>query len=170
MLIKMVNAFLSHSDEDKVLAGKLKKELDDYGIDAFVAHDDLMAGQNWMSALTREIRHCDLFLVLLSKNYHLAHYIDHELGVAYCLKKPIIPISVDGTKPYGFMPKYQSENASNGLTPEAIEKLAHTIYITLGEGPDVIDLIEIFSDSDSYVSANKRARMLFEYKELLNKF
>jgi hypothetical protein len=166
-----VSAFISHAYKERETAGKLRDELEDYHIQGFVAHDDIIGGEVWLNSLYREIKNCDAFVVFLSRAFHAADFTDHEVGIAYALKKPIIPVSLDDTLPYGFISKYQSVRIKEGITGETIEVLAHTIYLTLWKNGNNLleELIDAFVDSNTFVQANKMATLLFTYEEYFNK-
>jgi hypothetical protein len=51
-----IPVFLSHSIIDKKIAGKIKKKLSQYGVDVFLAHDDIEGGEEWKIALVSEIK------------------------------------------------------------------------------------------------------------------
>ena len=74
------------------------------------------------------------------KKVRRADYTDQEVGIVYSLKKSILRISIDGTLPYGFMSKYQSLNAKDGITSELIFEPAVTIYVRLRKSD--VDIIE----------------------------
>jgi hypothetical protein len=164
--------FLSHSSNEKKFAGELKEHLEEYGFEVFLAHSDILAGENWSPTLVREIKQCDIFLAQLSKEFHRADYTDQEFGIAYCLKKAILPLSIDGTLPYGFMSKYQALNAKDGITSDLIFELAVTIYVSLrNTDVDIIEsMIAAYAGSESYKQANRRADMLVLNEAGLNKY
>ncbi len=138
-------------------------------IDVFVAHDDIEGGDEWMNALSNEIQNCDIFLILLSDRYHKANFTDHETGIAYFLQKPIIPISIDRTIPYGFMSKYQAWKVINGLNKGEIRQLAQTIYFKVA-GPHVVDyLTDMYAKVESFDQANKMVYLLSDYRESLSR-
>ena len=91
-----------------------------------------------------------------------ADYTDQEVGIVYSLKKSILRISIDGTLPYGFMSKYQSLNAKDGITSELIFEPAVTIYVRLRKSDvDIIEsMIAAYADSGLYREVNRRADML----------
>ena len=74
-----IETFLSHSNKDKKIARKLADYLRIYGFEVFVAHDDIGIGDEWEEILKEKIKTCELFLVLLTKNFHESRYTDHEL-------------------------------------------------------------------------------------------
>lgn len=104
-----------------------------------------------------------IYIVLKkSEKVRRADYTDQEVGIVYSLKKSILRISIDGTLPYGFMSKYQSLNAKDGITSELIFEPAVTIYVRLRKSDvDIIEsMIAAYADSGLYREVNRRADML----------
>ena len=158
--------FLSHSSEDKLIAGEIKKTLEPFGIDVFLAHDDIEAGEDWKTILHSEIKKCKIFLVLLSKNYHKANYTDQEFGMALAYKKPVIPISIDETLPYGFMEKFQCMKFGLEITEENIKKLMDLIMNSSSTEKELLDLlIEKLSNAISFNNAAFWANKLSLYSK-----
>ncbi len=164
MITFPIDVFLSHADEDRKVARKVANSIMKYDIKVFVAHDDIDAGDDWELTLTEKIKDCDVFLVLLSDNFHKAHYTDHEVGIAYGLGKPIIPLRLDNTEPYGFMKKYQARKISFDIEEKEITNLVHKMSTITEKGRSVIDnLIKKFSDAGSFRAANEISDTLFTY-------
>ncbi len=158
--------FLSHSSEDKQIASEIKKTLDPFGIDIFLAHDDIEGGEDWKTVLYSEIKDCEIFIVLLSQNYHKAKFTDQELGMALAYGKPIIPISMDGKMPYGFMEKFQCMKFGLEITEENIKKLMDLIMNSSDSGKQFLDLlIEKLSNADSFNNAGFWSQKLSLYSK-----
>jgi hypothetical protein len=156
--------FISHASKEKTIAGTLKDKLQGKGFKVFLAHDDIEGGEEWMKMLYEKVQECDVFLVLLSQEYHKANYTDQETGIAYAMNKPMIPISLDGTVPYGFMSKYQATKGSYQITDEKVDEIANLIFAHTEQGQQVINgLIDSFKNAYSFVAANTIAKMLFSY-------
>ena len=98
---------MSYSSRDKRLAGQIKTRLEEFGITAFVAHDDIPGGSMWANSIRESISDCRLFLALITKTYHEQEYTEQELGMAVYAKKPVVCISVDDAQPLGFARLYQ---------------------------------------------------------------
>lgn len=164
-----IRAFLSHSDKDKKIATDLKEKLAKYEIDVFLAHVDLDGGTEWESKLFSEIQGCNIFLILITKNYHGSNYTDQETGIALGLPKPLLPICIDETRPYGFMSRYQAEICSSDLTQENINKIVKSCGKLTKSGPSITDmLIKRLQNAASYSEAHSLAKMLEEQEELSN--
>ena len=102
-------AFLSYQTNDKVVAGRVKDALRGVGIEAFLAHEDIHVSQEWRLKILEEIGIAELFICLLSKNYFQSAWCVQESGIAaFRPGLPIIPLSLDGTIPQGFIAHLQS--------------------------------------------------------------
>jgi TIR domain len=159
-----IETFLSHSNKDKKIARKLADSLAVYGFDVFVAHDDIDIGDKWEEILKEEIKKCELFIVLLSKNFHEARFTDHEIGIATAFNKQILPIRIDDTKPYGFMSKFQAKKISPNIDHDEIRNLAECLIKFTDEKENILDrVIEKLECAGSFNEANYAAEILFEY-------
>lgn len=162
--MKSIITFLSHADEDKKIARRLADELKQYGFAVFVAHDDIEIGDEWENALKSRITDSELFLALLSENFHKAHFTDHEIGIAVSLNKRIFPVRIDDTLPYGFMAKFQAKKISPEIDSEEIASLAQRLMSFTDEGKRIIDkLIDELANSSSFKDSNYVAKNLFDY-------
>ena len=173
MVETLIDVFISHSNEEKTKAGELKEKLQNESMRVFLAHDDIDGGEEWMKSLYENIQYCDVFLVLLSKQYHQANYTDQETGVAYAMNKPMIPITIDGTDPYGFMAKYQATKATLPFSEEKIDEIRNLIFAHTKQGQEMINgLIHQLQEAYTFANANVVGNMLFSYtkfsKEQLN--
>lgn len=158
-----ISVFVSHSDKEKEIAARLKSGLASF--DVFLAHQDIAGGSDWTKALYEKMQQCDVVLVLLSKEYHAAWFTDQEAGMAYAMSKPILPISIDGTKPYGFMAKYQSAKCSDAFPANEIDKVANLILGLVEQGDVRIDaLVEEFVNVESFREANALAHQIYQYQ------
>lgn len=89
---KALRVFLSYSEADKTYARKLRSSLSQrLNLQIFTA-ETLSAGEDWVSQLKDELSQCDIFVVLLSPDSVDSKWLLHELGAAWALNKPIIPI------------------------------------------------------------------------------
>lgn len=87
-----LRVFFSYTAADKAHALKLRSLLSQRSNLRVFTTDLLSAGENWEPRLRNEISECDIFVVLLSPSALESSWVLHELGAAWGLKKPIIPI------------------------------------------------------------------------------
>lgn len=140
--------FISYVSFDKGVAGNMKEELSKYGVDVFVAHDDLDPGVDWNPEIIENIKNADIFIPILSEKYRESMWTDQEIGVAIGNEKYIIPISLDGTLPHGFISKYQAYKNFKYLQESISGKDISTHY-------SIYKLLEFLCNSSDFKSKEK---------------
>jgi hypothetical protein len=99
-----MDAFISYSTEDKEFAGVVKQSLEGFGIESFLAHEDLLVSEEWKERILEELRRIEVFVAVLSKHYKSSAWCDQELGFIVSRSDVlIIPLTTDRTMPYGFI-------------------------------------------------------------------
>lgn len=157
-----IRVFLSYSSHDKEFAGQLKKELELRGLEAFLAHEDIEPTQEWEGVIFENLKTCNVFIPLLSKNFKESEWTDQETGVAVSEDKLIIPLKID-VDPYGFIGKIQALKLD-----ESIPDTCDNIFEIIKKSPlydrlrDII--IKTFVESGNFASANKNAESLESYE------
>lgn len=140
--LQKLNAFISYSHEDRRYAGQAKKVLGRFGIDAFLAHEDIHVSHDWRDRIIQELKRCELFLPLLSKNFLISKWAPQEVG--FIVSRPevkVIPVALDDTIAFGFISNIQSrrideeEVTADFLLPALIHSFPRTIF------PHLIDLV-----------------------------
>ena len=152
-----VDVFISHSYEDRKLAGTIKEALARYGVKAFIAHEDIDPTVEWQDAILQALKNCKALVALLSQNFKSSKWTDQELGVAVAFGKFIVPIGVE-LVPYGFIGKYQALRWRQDAPEESLQALWNIFMqrdLISKEG-----LIVWWSNSGDYYQANDRASVL----------
>ena len=122
--LTLLTAFISYSHLDREFGGQAKDVLGEVGIDAFLAHEDVEMSEEWQQRILEELRHCDLFVPLLSENFLKSEWAPQEAG--FIASRPpdevvIAPLSIDGTIPFGFFGHVQSGRIEvDGITRELL--------------------------------------------------
>lgn len=111
--------FISHLTENKVSATNLKNHLAKYGIDCFVAHEDIEPSKLWQTEIEKALASMDLLCAILTPNFHQSKWCDQEVGIALGRTIPTLSIK-KGADPHGFIGKYQAIKAKK--TAEAVAK------------------------------------------------
>jgi nucleoside 2-deoxyribosyltransferase len=87
-----LRVFISHSGVDQVFAGKLRNLLfHRVNAQVFTA-DDLSAGEKWETKLRNELSAADVVVALLSPSSVESSWVLQEIGAAWALQKPILPV------------------------------------------------------------------------------
>jgi hypothetical protein len=163
-----MRAFISYSHTDKVLAAWVKSQLVSFGIDVFLAHEDIEPSREWQEEILRQLRICELFVPILTPGFDSSSWTDQETGFALCREILIIPLSA-GEIPHGFVNKYQAFPLKNlkdpiGFRTRIVEILARN-PTTRKELLNL--LIEIFGNSNSFDEAGLNMDWLIKCKKYL---
>lgn len=105
---RSIRVFISYDSEDKILAGRLKFQLESFGLEVFVAHDDISPSTEWQEVILQNIDSTDIFLPVITEHFKESKWTDQETGIAFSKAKLVIPLSVDGSMPYGFIGRFQA--------------------------------------------------------------
>ena len=103
--------FLSHKTADKVNVAKLKSDLAIYGIDCFVAHEDIEVSKKWADEIEKALFSMDALVAIMTETFHNSTWTDHEVGVAYGREVPILAVKM-GKDPYGIIERFQALSAT----------------------------------------------------------
>ncbi len=87
--------FLTHVATQKQVAHSLKSCLQFYGVDAFVAHDDIQPGKGWQLVIESALHSCDALAGLLHKGFRKSDWCDQEVGIAMGRGVAVVPIQYD---------------------------------------------------------------------------
>ena len=86
----------------------------------------------------QELNECQIFIPLLSKNFKESEWCGQEIGnVVNSHTVAIVPFSLDGTVPYGFISKFQGQPFARGeiITDRIIDA------ITINFPKEVVDIL-----------------------------
>ncbi len=112
--------FISHLADHKANVQRLKRELEKWGVSAFVAHTDIEPTREWQLEIEAALFSMDAMLPVLMPGFKESNWTDQEVGVAIGLRKLIIPAR-RGIDPYGFIGKYQGFQADGRTVGQVAE-------------------------------------------------
>lgn len=167
---RTLRVFISYSALDKSIAGLIKDSLEFYGLEAFLAHEDINPADEWLDVVIDNLESADLFLPVITKNFMNSDWTDQESGIAFNKNKLIIPISVDNIMPYGFISRFQALKLSSSSIDEE-EFYNKIVEVVIRKRPNfeiqVLDsFINAFASSTSWIDAGLRAKQLLNYKKV----
>jgi len=156
---RAIRVFLSYSHIDNVLVGEIKKKLEVYGLEAFLAHEDIEPSKEWVEEIIRNLKECDVFIPFINENFKKSKWTDQESGIVFAKDAFVIPINI-GLMPYGFIGKYQAlpyENSSK-TSKEIVEIMIKKNPLMMKRIQD--DLINTFKGSEHYSESNYIVKLL----------
>lgn len=83
--------FISHSSADAATAMSLCDYLERHGVKCWIAPRDIVPGAAYPSEITRGIKLCDIFVVILTVKSVLSPHVNTETDIAFNNGKRIIP-------------------------------------------------------------------------------
>lgn len=152
--------FLSHISKDKIYVSEVKKELAQYAIDSFVAHEDIEPTKEWVHEIEKALNSCDALAAFMTPEFHHSFWTDQEIG--FCIKRRILIVPIKlGIDPYGFISRYQ---AHQGKDKDPV-KLAFEIFSILISHDLTSEklsdsLVYQFENSYSFANAKRNVKLL----------
>ncbi len=152
--------FFSHITDDKLFVTDIKEKLAAYGIDCFVAHQDINPTLEWQDVIENALQSCDALTAFLTKNFHKSIWTDQEIGFCVARRVLILPIKID-TNPYGFIGKYQALNCTGFNSSQVAEAIFNILIespLTSAKLSEAI--VNNFVQSSSWESAKAKSLLL----------
>src|SRR5439155_14043835 len=97
---------------DKHLAGELRELLLTASIDLFLAHHTLAPSAEWGQEIKKQIASREVFILLLTEDFHGSKWTDQEVGMAIAQEKTILPLQCPEPV-YGFVSDYHAIHATD---------------------------------------------------------
>ena len=161
--------FLTHVATQRQVAHSLKSYLRFYGIDAFVAHDDIQAGKEWQVVIESALRSCDALAGLLHEGFRESDWCDQEVGIALGRGVPVVPVQYD-LLPYGFFGSVQA--VSNAADLQETDLAKRLVLILLKDkrtaGKLAEAMVSSLADATSFKQANQLSQLLNEEAPLIS--
>lgn len=105
---KAFRLFISHISKDKLIATRLKEELEKHDIAGFVAHEDIHPTLAWQDEVERALQTMDAFVAVLTPGFSASTWTQQEIGFALGRGTKIISFKWGDEDPTGFIGKHQA--------------------------------------------------------------
>lgn len=119
-----MKCFISYSTADRAIAGGLHRQLAEYSIESFLAHETIEVSADWKERILSELTNAEVMIILLSKQCRSSYWTGHEAGYFYAKSRHqglIIPISLDDTVSFGIFSHIQSQRIPSGARTVPLE-------------------------------------------------
>jgi hypothetical protein len=135
--MKFMRVFLSYVDQDKALAMKVAKGLEQAGLDVWDVEREILPGDNWAEKIAQGLRESEAIVVLLSPNSidskQVEWTIHHALG-SKSYDRRLIPVLVGPSDkipkdkiPWIFHHLKMINLPDQGTQEESIEQIADAL-------------------------------------------
>jgi hypothetical protein len=161
-----LRAFISYAHQDALVAGNLKHHLELFGIDAFLAHEDIEPTAEWRETILENLKICNVFLPVLTDAASQSIWVHQESGIAVLREMVIVPLK-STQDPKGFLSKYQAYKFPAQFTPSAALKLARLISTKAGYPEYCLDAsIESLGRAINFSDAGEMAGLIEEFSSI----
>ena len=93
------HVFVSHSSDNRELAGELAEFLETRGVRIWIAPRDVRPGMDYSEQLQLAIEEAVAFVVLVTDNANKSPYVRAETEMAFSTHKPIFPVRITDIQP-----------------------------------------------------------------------
>lgn len=125
-----VKMFISHLSTNRERMSAMKVSLANWGISAFVAHEDIEASREWRDEVEAGLESMEVLVALVEPGFKESDWCAQEVGYALGRKIDIIPLRA-GLDPFGFFGKYQGIQVKG----KQAAQVANEIVLTLLKKP-----------------------------------
>jgi hypothetical protein len=88
--------FISYSHDDRIIAGKIKIQLEANGYRTFLAHDVIKVDKDWRLEILKHLKSCDILLALITDAFNESEWTHQEVGHCIGNGKMIISLRLGG--------------------------------------------------------------------------
>jgi len=158
--------FISHLSKYKEQASILKQVLIQYGIDCFVAHEDITPSKQWEIEIENALFSMDALCAIVVPEFEHSNWCDQEVGIALGQHKLVISIE-KGAMPYGFFGKFQALKSKNKTRSE----MAKDVWIVISNNEYTKDkysekFVAIILNVKSEIEAEDFLSVLLNYENV----
>jgi hypothetical protein len=118
--------FVSHLSSNRQRMSQMKAGLANWGISAFIAHEDIEASREWRDEVEAGLESMDVLVAIVEPGFKESDWCVQEVGFALGRKIDIIPLRA-GLDPFGFFGKYQGIQIKGKFPEQVANEIAQTL-------------------------------------------
>jgi hypothetical protein len=151
-----LKVFISHLSSNRERMSALKQNLANWGISAFIAHEDIAASREWRDEVEAGLDTMELLIAVVEPGFKESDWCSQEVGYALGRKIDVIPLC-SGLDPYGFFGKIQGIKIK-GKYPNIV---ANEIVSTILKKPQHrVKLLECIGKAFSTLQSKTKLELL----------
>ncbi|WP_407281065.1 toll/interleukin-1 receptor domain-containing protein [Aromatoleum evansii] len=121
-----LRAFVSHLSSNRGRMSALKANLANWGISAFIAHEDIKASREWRDEVEAGLETMDVLVAVVEPGFKESDWCVQEVGYALGRKVDILPLRA-GVDPFGFFGKYQGIQVKGKLPDRVANEVVQAL-------------------------------------------
>jgi TIR domain len=156
--------FISHTHPHAGFAGDMSKHLAKFGIECFVAHQDIKPSEKWQEVIESALLTCHAATALVTKDFRQSVWCDQEVGFCLARALVIVPLMA-GIEPHGFLASFQAVKLAGTQDRGAAWKAGEDVFEILAKRPETRErmvpcVVRRYSASYSYDNSRAAYEML----------
>jgi hypothetical protein len=142
--------FISHRADDRTRLSKLKSKLAEYGIDSFLAHEDIQETKAWRDMILQGLQSCHAMITVGTEGFKESVWCNQEIGWGLCRGVLVLPL-LCGESPQGFHSEIQGPTVDLKDTDAAALKVTKSILKDPRLKPLIFDaFVELINEASSW--------------------
>lgn len=121
-----LRVFVSHLSSNRERMSAMKAGLANWGISAFIAHEDIKASREWRDEIEAGLESMDIMVAVVEPGFKESDWCAQEVGYALGRNVDIIPLRA-GLDPFGFFAKYQGIQIKGKYPEKVASEIVHTL-------------------------------------------
>jgi TIR domain len=156
--------FISHTHPHAGFAGDMSKHLAKFGIECFVAHEDIKPSEKWQEVIESALLTCHAATALVTKDFRQSVWCDQEVGFCLARALVIVPLMV-GIEPHGFLASFQAVKLADTRDRSTAWMAAEEVFDILAKRPETQErmvpcVVRRYSASYSYDNSRAAYELL----------
>jgi hypothetical protein len=151
-----LRVFISHLSSNRERMSALKSGLSNWGVSAFIAHEDIKASREWRDEVEAGLETMDVLVAVVEPGFKESDWCSQEVGYALGRKVDIIPLRA-GLDPFGFFGKYQGIQIKGKLPDRVASEI---IQALLNKPQHRVQLLQCFAKAFTSLNSTKKIELL----------
>jgi serine/threonine protein kinase len=148
--------FVSHLSNNKKRMSAMKSNLSNWGISAFIAHEDIEPSREWMNEIEIGLQTMEVLAAVVEPGFKESDWCAQEVGYALGRNVDIIPLRA-GLDPFGFFGKYQGIQIKGKVPEDVANEITHLL---LKKPKHRRRLLECMSRSFSTLQSEQKTKLI----------
>lgn len=150
--------FVSHLSSNRSRMSALKLGLANWGVSAFIAHEDIQASREWRDEVEAGLETMDALVAVVEPGFKESDWCCQEVGYALGRKVDIIPLRA-GLDPFGFFGKYQGIQIK-GKLPDVVA--SEVVQVLLKKPQHREKLLQAMARAFTVLGSDTKVRLIKE--------
>ena len=125
----MTSVFISYSQADSEIASRVQGALKDISISGWLDQADIAAGDSISSKVKESLKQANALIVLVSPSSLANKWVQFEVGAAFGMGKPIIPVIIDSQSPDMVLPEWLNDYQYIDARNQPIDEVVNSIRL-----------------------------------------